>query len=74
MRSNLRMIATAAFAVLLMSAFNLRAEAAAKPSAGDANAVDSSSASVVDPLAWLPDAPMPHASMAAATFPKLNFF
>jgi outer membrane protein OmpA-like peptidoglycan-associated protein len=60
------MIATAAFAVLLMSAFNLRAEAAAKPSAGDANAVDSSSASVVDPLAWLPDAPMPHASMAAA--------
>ncbi|MDR3750674.1 MAG: hypothetical protein P4K94_04230 [Terracidiphilus sp.] len=66
MRSNLRKIATAAFAVLLMSAFNLRVEAAAKPSAGDGKAVDSSSASVAYPLAWLPDAPMPHASMAAA--------
>lgn len=66
MRSNLRMIATAAFAVLLISAFNLRAVAAAKPSAGDGKAVDSSSASVADPLAWLPDTPMPHASMAAA--------
>ena len=66
MRSNLRMIATAAFAVLLISAFNLRVEAAAKPSAGDGKAVDSSSASVADPFVWLPDAPMPHASMAAA--------
>ncbi len=66
MRSNLRMIATAAFAVLLISAFNLRVEAAAKPSASDGKAVDSSSASVADLFAWLPDAPMPHASMAAA--------
>ena len=43
------MIATAAFAVFLMSAFNLCAEEAAKASTGDANAVDSSVAAVADP-------------------------
>ena len=65
MRVSIRMIATAAFAVSLMSAFNLRAEEAAKPSAGAEKAVDSSVASVADPAASLPTAPMPAASMAA---------
>ena len=65
MRVSIRMIATAAFAVSLMSAFNLRAEEAAKPSAGAEKAVDSSVASVADPAASRPTAPMPAASMAA---------
>jgi opacity protein-like surface antigen/outer membrane protein OmpA-like peptidoglycan-associated protein len=60
------MIATAAFAVLFMSVFNLRAVAAAGPSAGDGKAVDSSSASFADPVASLPDAPLPESSMGAA--------
>jgi outer membrane protein OmpA-like peptidoglycan-associated protein len=63
MRSIARMIATAAFAVFLMSAFNLCAEEAAKPSTGDVKAVDSS---VAEPVASIPSAPMPESSMAAA--------
>jgi len=60
------MIATAAFAIFLMPAFNLCAEEAAKPSTGDDKAVDSSVAVVANPDALLPSAPMPSASMAAA--------
>jgi opacity protein-like surface antigen len=62
------MIATAAFAVFLMPAFNLSAEDAAKPSTGakDDKAADSSIASVADPSASLPPDPMPAAAMAAA--------
>jgi outer membrane protein OmpA-like peptidoglycan-associated protein len=60
------MIATAAFAVFLMSAFDLRAEEAAKASAGADKAVDSSVAFVADPAAALPSAPMPADSTPAA--------
>src|ERR1035441_6528073 len=68
MRLSVRMIATAAFAVSLMPAFNLIAEAAAKPLTGakDDKAADSSIASSADPSASLPAAPMPAASMQAA--------
>ena len=66
MRLSIRMIATAAFAIFLMPAFNLCAEEAAKPSTGDDKAVDSSVAVVANPDALLPSAPMPSASMAAA--------
>ena len=68
MRLSVRMIATAAFAVFLMPAFNLFAEEAAKPLTGakDDKAVDSSIASAADPSASLPLEPMPAASMAAA--------
>ena len=66
MRLSARMIATAAFAIFLMPAFLLRAEEAAKPSAGDEKAADSSFAAVAEPAASLPYAPMPEASMAAA--------
>ena len=66
MRLSARMIATAAFAIFLMPAFNLCAEEAAKPSTGDDKAVDSSVAVVANPDALLPSAPMPSASMAAA--------
>lgn len=54
MKLSVKMMATAAFAALLMPAFNLRAEAAEKPSTS------------ADPAAALPSAPMPAASMAAA--------
>jgi opacity protein-like surface antigen len=62
------MIATAAFAVFLLPAFNLFAAEAAKPLTGakDDKVMDSSSASVADPSASLPPDPMPAASMAAA--------
>jgi opacity protein-like surface antigen len=62
------MIATAAFAVFLMAAFNLFAEDAAKPFTGakDDKGVDSSVASLADPSASLPPDPMAAASMAAA--------
>src|SRR5665213_836234 len=61
MRLSARMIATAAFVVFLMSAFNLCAEEAAKTSAGDEKTVDSSAV-----YASGPDAPLPEASRAAA--------
>src|ERR1035437_362996 len=63
MRLSARMIATAAFAIFLMPASLLRADEAAKPSAGagDDKAVDSSATSSAEPAA-----PMPAASMAAA--------
>jgi hypothetical protein len=61
------MIATAAFAVFLMSALNLRAEEAAKTPAADEKAVDSSVAAVADPAAPLPVAAMPAASMSPAS-------
>jgi hypothetical protein len=65
MRLNARMIVTAACAVFLMSAFNLRAEKAAKTAAGGENAVDSSVVPGADPDASLPSAPMPMASMSS---------
>ena len=68
MRLNVRMIATAAFAVFLVPAFNLFADERAKPSTGTKGdkAVDSSIASFGDLFALLPVDPMPAASMAAA--------
>jgi outer membrane protein OmpA-like peptidoglycan-associated protein len=69
MRLSVKIIAVAAFAVLLVPAFNLFASEAAKPSTGaakDEKAVDSSVAVVSDPVAALPAAPMPMASEAAA--------
>jgi len=69
MRSITKMIAVAAFAFFLMSAFSLYAEEAAKASASVAG--DSGVASSVVSVAELPDgmpsAPMPAASMAAAS-------
>jgi hypothetical protein len=64
MRFSVRILATAAFAVLLMPAIRLCAEDAAKPSTGisDGSAADSSVTAVADPGAFLPGAPM---SMAA---------
>ena len=63
MKSSVRMIATAAFAIFLMPAILLRAGEAAKPSTGanDDKAADSSTS-----LSLWPAAPMPSASMAAA--------
>lgn len=66
MRSSLRMIATAAFAVLFMSTFSFPAVAAANSSATGEKTADSGSATVADPAAALPDAPLPEPSMAAA--------
>jgi opacity protein-like surface antigen len=68
MRLSARIIATAAFTVFLMPAFSLWADEAAKPSTGvkDDTSVDSSTAAAADPVASLPDSPMPMASMAAA--------
>ena len=66
MRLTAKLIATAAFAIFLMSAFNLRAEETAKPSTGDDKAVDSSVAAVANPDVSLPFAPLPESSMAAA--------
>jgi hypothetical protein len=62
------MIATAAFAALLMPAFLVRADEAAKPSTGatDDKAAATSVAAVADPAAPLPAAPLPAASMAPA--------
>ena len=61
MRLSARMIATAACAVFLMSAFKLSAEGAAKPSSGDEKAAGSSAVYGAEL-----DAPMPEASMGAA--------
>jgi hypothetical protein len=65
MRFSVRILATAAFAVLLMPAIRLCAEDAAKPASGisDGSAADSSVTAVADPGAFLPGAPL---SMAAA--------
>jgi len=65
MRFSIRILATAAFAVLLMPAIRLCAEDAATPSTGigDGSAADSSVTSVADSRAFLPGAPM---SMATA--------
>jgi len=60
------MIATTAFAAFLMSALNLGAEEATKPSTGDAKAVDPSAAALAEPAASSSYGPMPAASMAAA--------
>jgi len=64
MRLNAKLFATAAFAIFLMPAILLRAGEAAKPSTGanDDKAADSSTS-----LSLWPAAPMPSASMAAAT-------
>jgi hypothetical protein len=69
MRLSVKIIAVAAFAVLLVPAFNLFASEVASPSTGaakDEKAVDSSVAVVSDPIAALPSAPMPMDSSAAA--------
>lgn len=66
MRFRARMIATAVFAAFLMSALNLCAEEATKPSTDNAKAVDSSAAAVAEPAASIPYGPMPLSSMAAA--------
>jgi outer membrane protein OmpA-like peptidoglycan-associated protein len=66
MRLTTRLIATAVFAIFLMSAFDLRAEETAKLSPGADKTVDSSIAAVVNPDASLPFTPMPESSMAAA--------
>ncbi|MGA9668938.1 MAG: OmpA family protein [Terracidiphilus sp.] len=66
----MKIIAAAAFAVLLVPAFSLFASEPAKPSAiaaKDEKVVDSNVALVSDPVAALPAAPMPMASEAAAT-------
>jgi hypothetical protein len=70
MKLNARMIATAAFAVFLIPAFNLFAGEAAKPSTGGAKgdkAASSSAAVAADPTVSLPEAPMPASSMGPAT-------
>jgi hypothetical protein len=63
------MIAAAAFAVFLMSAFSLRAEGPAGPATGVTGdpAAATSSVSVAELPDWMPSAPMPMASMAAAS-------
>jgi outer membrane protein OmpA-like peptidoglycan-associated protein len=66
MRLSSKLIATAAFAIFLLSAFNLRAGETAKPSTGDDKTADSSVAGAANPDASLPSAPMPESSMAAA--------
>jgi hypothetical protein len=63
MRLSARMIATAAFAFFLMSAFNLCAEDAAKASGSDAKALDSSAAEPGAPMFFVP---MRESSMGAA--------
>jgi hypothetical protein len=72
------MIATAAFAVFLMSAFNLCAEEATKPATGDPKAVDSNVAAVADPAAPLPAAPMaaamPYSAGLNIGIPKVELF
>jgi opacity protein-like surface antigen/outer membrane protein OmpA-like peptidoglycan-associated protein len=83
MRPSVKMIATAAFAVFLMPAFNLYADDAVKPSAAnDEKAADSSVPSVPD-SASLPAAPAPATPMAAAMpysagmntgFPRVEVF
>jgi len=69
MRSITGMIAAAAFAVFLMSAFSLRAEGPAGPATGVTGdpAAATSSVSVAELPDWMPSAPMPMASMAAAS-------
>jgi outer membrane protein OmpA-like peptidoglycan-associated protein len=86
MRLSVKMIATAAFAVLLVPGFNLFASEAAKLSTGaakDDKSVDSTVAVVTDPAALLPAAPMPAASMPPAMpysggvdsyYPKVELF
>ena len=78
MRLSARMIATAAFAVFLMSAFNLCAEEATKPATGDPKAVDSNVAAVADPAAPLPAAPMaaamPYSAGLNIGIPKVELF
>jgi outer membrane protein OmpA-like peptidoglycan-associated protein len=68
MRLSARMIATAAFAIFFMSAFNLYAEGAAKAPAGvpGDSAVASSAVSVAEPPDGMPSAPMPAAAMEPA--------
>jgi hypothetical protein len=68
MRSNTRMIATAAFALFFLGTFILHAEGAAVPATGAKSdmAVESSGSSVAGPAASLPFAPRPWASMGAA--------
>jgi outer membrane protein OmpA-like peptidoglycan-associated protein len=66
MRLSAKLIATAAFGLFLMSAFDLRAGETAKSSTGDEKAVDSSFAVAANSDASLPFAPVPESTMAAA--------
>ncbi len=67
MRLSARMIATGAFAVLIMGGFLLHAESAARPSTSDAAAADPGVSSSAEPVASILYVPMPQASMAAAS-------
>jgi outer membrane protein OmpA-like peptidoglycan-associated protein/opacity protein-like surface antigen len=67
MKLIVKMMAAAVLTALLLPAFNLFADEAAKPSAGADKAVDSGIAIAADPAAALPYAPMPTASMVATT-------
>jgi len=80
MRLSARTIATAAFAIFLMSALNLGAEGPANPSGSDGKALDSSAA---EPGAQMLFVPMREASMTAASpysggrnigYPKAELF
>jgi hypothetical protein len=81
MRLNTRMIATAAFAVLLMSTLLLHAEEAAKSSAGagDDKAVDSSVASSAGQAVPMPagstmGTAMPYSGRLNIGFPRYELF
>ncbi len=67
MRLSTRMIATAAIAVLLTGGFRLHAESAARPSTSDAAAAEPGVTSSAEPVSSIFNAPMPEASMAAAS-------
>jgi hypothetical protein len=74
MRLSVKIIVAAAFAVLLVPAFNLFGSEAAKVAAGAAIADKSADSSVVtvDPAVLLPAAPVPAASMSAAMPPSVR--
>jgi outer membrane protein OmpA-like peptidoglycan-associated protein len=85
MRSSVKMIATAAFAVLLVPAFNLFGSEAAKASTGAASDDKSADSNVVafEPVQLFPAAAVPAASMSAdmppagrreGSYPKIELF
>lgn len=67
MRLSARMIATAAFAILLTGGVLLHAESAARPSTGDAAVADPGVSSSSEPVPSIFYAPIPRASMSAAS-------
>jgi len=85
MRSSVKMIATAAFAVLLVPAFNLFGSEAAKASTGAASDDKSSDSNVVafEPVQLFPASAVPAASMSAnmppagrreGSYPRVELF